>query len=376
MQIPHETRQPRCGLCGSLNVVQICADMPQSMRSDGLILHESLKKFHCDECGAVSGRNDNQPHIPYLRSNGASIFDLRRHHSVAGGISKLIEKYEFSDSPKVLEVGAASFETSFRLKERNPKARITAIDNSPERVISSAAIDMIIGDFSNHNFHVPFDVIFSNNVVEHIADTRQFLGRCSKFLEDAGVLIICCPTFSPASNELLFADHLYHFTPSGLSICCESSDLQIVDHHVSGWDSLTHVYVLRKTLNRMNSCLTKANHRQLFNDRQSHLLEWAKQDETVLGKLRDNVPTLLYGAGEFSQLVRAYLPRTYTRIAAITVDDLTGSREFDKPKIELKSTDPHCGQIIIGSHPASRLAVKEKLLKFGFSDDQIISLSV
>ena len=375
MQTLREMPQPCCGVCGSSNIIQLCSETSQSLRSDGLILQESLKKFHCASCGTASGRN-RQPHTPYLRSDGSSIFDLRRHHSVACGISEIIEEHEPSESPKVLEVGAASFETSLCLKELKPKASITAIENSPERVVSSAAIDIVFDDFSSHNFHVFFDVIFSNNVVEHIAGTREFLARCSQYLKDTGTLIICCPTFSPASNDLLFADHLYHFTPSGLSICCESSGLQIINDHVSGWDNLTHVYVLQKIINKKDSRLTKVDHGQLFQDRQSHLLKWMRQDEAVLGKIRDNVPTLLFGAGEFSQLIRAYLPRTYTQIAAITVDDLTGSREFDKPKIELKSVDPRNGQIIIGSHPATRLAVKEKLLRFGFSDGQIISLSV
>lgn len=374
-QLQQATRQPSCDVCGSLNVIQLCADTIQSMRSDGLILRERLKKFHCESCGTVSGKN-SQPQVPYLRSNGSSIFDLRRHHSVANGIAMLIEKYKTSESPEVLEVGAASFETSLRLKELNQRAKITAIENSPERVISSAAIDVITDDFFSHNFHILFDVIFSNQVIEHIADTRKFLAKCSQYLKDTGTLIICCPTFSPASNELLFSDHLYHFTPSGLSICCESSDLQVIDHYVSGWDSLTHVYVLRKASKKLDAGPTKMDHIRLLQDRKSHLLNWMKQDETVLGKLRDDVPILLYGAGEFSQLIRAYLPRTYARIATITVDDLTGSREFDKPKVELKSIDPSSGQIIVGSHPASRSTVKEKLLNFGFSDDRIISLSV
>lgn len=375
MQTHQEARQPKCGVCGGFDTIQLCADTTRSMRSDGLVLQESLKKFHCKSCGTVSGKN-KQPRIPYLRSNGSSIFDIRRHYSVADGISKIMEKYESAESPKVLEVGAASFETSLRLKELNPKAKIAAIENSPERAISSGAIDIIIDDFLSHDFHVLFDVIFSNHVVEHIANTREFLVRCSQYLESAGVLIICCPTFSPASNELLFADHLYHFTPTGLSICCESSDLQIIDHYVSGWDNLAHVYVLRKTGNKTDLRLTGVDHRRLFQDRQSHLLNWAGQDEAVLGRIRENVPTLLYGAGEFSQLIRAYLPRTYARIAAITVDDMTGSREFEKPKVELGSTDPRNVQIIIGAHPASRPAVKEKLLKHGISDDRIISLSV
>jgi SAM-dependent methyltransferase len=343
------------------------------MRSDGLILQESLKKVHCQNCGTLIGRN-SQPQTPYLRSDGSSIFDLRRHHSVANGISRLIKKYELSSAPEVLEIGAANFETSLHLKTLNPKAKITAIENSPERILSSSVISIVIGDFSSYNFRTSFDVIFSNQVIEHIADTRQFLGTCSQYLKETGTLIICCPTFSPASNELLFADHLYNLTPSGLSRCCESTGFGIVDHFAAAWDSLTHVYILRKS--SADACLIEVDHERLLQDRNAHVLKWLTQDEAVLSQLRDNMPTLLYGAGEFSQLIRAYLPRTYTRIDAITVDGLTGSREFDKPKFELSLIDPRNKQVIIGAHPISRSAVKEKLQKCGFSNDQIISLSV
>ena len=69
----------------------------------------------------------------------------------------------------MLEVGAASFETSLRLKQLNPKAKIAAIESSPERAISSEVIDIIIDDFSGHDFHGLFDVIFSNQVVDDLS---------------------------------------------------------------------------------------------------------------------------------------------------------------------------------------------------------------
>jgi hypothetical protein len=225
-QARHAPAPFACSVCGSATTVLLNADMPNSMRSDGFIIAEPLRKYHCFSCGCVAGRN-SQPSAPYFRSNGASIFDLNRHRSVATGIERLIESIGFRNPVRVLEVGAASFQTSLQLKAINDTFVITAIEPSPECHQIPGDIEIVINDFLAHRFGAKFSLIFSNHVIEHVSDIRSFLNCCRCNLDDDGVILVCCPTATTVSNELLFADHLFHFTPVGISMCCSEQGHRI-----------------------------------------------------------------------------------------------------------------------------------------------------
>lgn len=364
-----------CSVCGGATTELIDVGMPNSMRSDGLVIREPLKKYHCFSCGCLIGRNF-QPFVPYFRSNGSSVFDLIRHRAVANGIAKLIETLGLGNAVKVLEVGAASFQTSLQLKETNNNLAITAVEPSPECQPHCNSINIVIADFLSHQFDEKFDVIFSNQVIEHVSDTRAFLTRCSHNLKDDGFILVCCPTSTVASNELLFSDHFFHFTPAAIAQCCSGSGLTLINNFVSSWDPLTHVYVMRKTSANLQLNENEIPAQALFDDRVRLFSDWSAQEHLIEERIDSGKTLLLYGAGEFSQLIRAYLPRIYSRVEVIILDNITGAREFDKPVI--KASDSKIGgqQVLIGTHPATREAVKNKLLALGFDESNLITMSV
>lgn len=348
--------------------------MPYAMRSDGLILNERLRKYQCLNCGVLLGKN-NQFSKPYLRSSGNSVFDEKRHYAVAVGISELLSKLNLRIEANVLEIGGANFATSIELKKLHPRFNISNIEQSPERIPQNAEINIVIENFLDYFFDKKFDVIFSNNVLEHIDDTRYFLKHASEQLSQDGYIVVCCPTFSPVSNELLFTDHLYHFTPRGLDICCQSVGLQLLEHKVSNWDQLTQTYLISKKSNKKINNFS-IDTLELYKRRKAHIEKWSKQDKLLQSLIKNHTTLLLFGAGEFSQLIRTYLPKSYAKVNSLVVESLSGSRIFDKPIIELKKINASNKQIIVGVNPASQEIVKIKLIEAGFNKSDILILDV
>ena len=74
---------------------------------------------------------------------------------------------------------------------------------------------------------------------------------------------------------------------------------------------------------------------------------------------------ILFGAGEFSQLIRAYLPKLWSKIEFIIVDDIQGVRGFDKPVFLINDVDLHERDIVVGVHPMHCKAVEKRLLALG-----------
>ena len=101
----------------------------------------------------------------------------------------------------------------------------------------------------------------------------------------------------------------------------------------------------------------------LNNERLCYLAQWAHADKRLCEALSDR--PILFGGGEFSQLICAYLPNLWSLITCIVVDDLQGIREFDKPIFQTCEVDLRGRDIVVGLHPMSSKPVIERLLALG-----------
>jgi hypothetical protein len=69
----------------------------------------------------------------------------------------------------------------------------------------------------------------------------------------------------------------------------------------------------------------------LLSERRSYLCAWSKLDDTLLPRLSSGPRLIAFGAGQMATVLRAYAPRTWERIEAIMLDDVSESWTLDKP---------------------------------------------
>jgi 2-polyprenyl-3-methyl-5-hydroxy-6-metoxy-1,4-benzoquinol methylase len=349
------------------------------MRSDGIILHEPLGKFLCNVCGLAIGAN-LQPDDLYSRSDGLSRYEHKRNRAIATGVARLIGKYTGSQSGSLLEVGAASFQTTAILAALLDRWEVFGIDSSPEiQADAIAPVTSIVSDYSTYHFNREFDAVFSNNVIEHVVDLVLFLEKMSREVNRNGVVIACTPSYTCVNHELLFTDHKWHFTPQAMASFSTAARLELIDHFVSEWDSGTHVYVLRKSESPLHCMHTRELPvvSELNELRLSYLSSWNSIQKVVRNRINWDRPLLMFGAGEFAQLVRAYLPDVYQSIAGIIVDSSIGCRDFgDVPIFEMSDFAERDIQLIVAVNPRNAKLVISNLMSLGFSDDNLIPITL
>jgi SAM-dependent methyltransferase len=344
-----------CPLCRQADLAPLPLYLPQAMRSDGLILPEPLRKDACPACGALIGRN-TQPVHPYKRSDGQGAGDIARHARVAQGLAAQMARLDVRGP--VLEVGAASFQTALHLARAYPDLRIVAVEPEPESLPDTTGIEVHLAPFEHLHWQETFGLIYSNHVMEHVPDTRALLAGIAQVLARDGVALISCPSGLVPSHELLFLDHLYHFTPHAVAVAAQDVGLALVESLPTPWEPLSRLFVLRHGQARLPAAAP-----DLTPARRSYLAAWEQAEEALLPQLGD--APILFGAGEFSQLIRAYLPRVYDRINRITVDQLVGIRAFDKPVAPLSELDLRGRVMVLGVHPANTAALRARLAGFG-----------
>lgn len=361
-----------CPYCASPSLTIFQTPKNQCMRSDGLILDESLLKIGCRSCGVIIGKN-NQINSRYQRSLGDSPFDFERHQKVASGLVNHFENLLSQQDLKLIEIGAANFQTSLLIKKIKPSYYITSLDRHPERIPLTNEISIIEKDFFEYNDINKFDICFSNQVIEHFDDPVKFLQHSKELITENGYIITCCPTFSVASIELLFSDHITHFTVDAMSICANRAGLELVYEEVSSWDSLTHVYIFKNANPLIKyKNLSRYDYDYIFQSRMNLFSDWCNADAVINLIFKENDFITIYGAGEFTQLFRTYLPKTWKKIDQIVVDNLNGNRLFDKPIIDFDALKINpLGKFIICSNKKNRNLMYSNLINFGISETNI-----
>ena len=187
---------------------------------------------------------------------------------------------------------------------------------------------------------------------------HEFLKQVEAVLAPNGFALLSCPNGLVPSHELLFSDHLYHFTPAALAAAAQGTGLWLQEFKSTPWEPLSILFTLSKARGLSPAPPEDMTHRRL-----SYFRHWATVEQNLppaLGKA-----PVLFGAGEFSQLIRAYLPRVWDRIDCIIVDDLKGVREFSKPVLRTSDFDLIDRVVLLGVNPASAKALSQRLIHSG-----------
>lgn len=325
------------------------------MRSDGIILDEPLRKDECPHCGGAVGSFTDVA-AAYRRSNGMSPFDVARHHSIAEGIVDIARRYSIFGP--ILEVGAASFQTAIEVARQFPDSRTVAIDPSPEVVPETDLLDCRTCRLEDADFQCSFGFIYSNHVLEHVPDPSDFLSALSSILHDQGLIVVVCPNGQVPSHELLFADHLSHFTDRAMFIVAASAGLSLVEAFDAPWDRLSRIFLLRR-----QPAAEPSVPYGLSEARKAFFEKWSEAQNLLLSEI--NSPLIMFGAGEYSQIIRAYLPRLYDLVECLIVDKVTGTRDFDRPIRLVSDVELKGREIVLAVHPGSVDVLRRRMLDHG-----------
>ncbi len=372
-------RSKNCYACnGNLSLLPM--GMPQSMRSDGLLTPEPLQKGQCEACALGMGLNSPLV-VAFPIIQGKSIAESKRHKKLALGINNIIKQLHRSEERlNLLEVGAANFATSRYLKKLDGSYKITALEPYPEKICETNEINCIFEPFETASLERDYNIIFSNHVIEHNQCPKTFLSKCSDSLTEDGYLIVCCPTSKISHHELLFSDHFYHFSVLSMQLIGNSVGLNLMNAFTAHWDKFTHVFLFskgnirKKPTSHSSAVMWRGDTKRLCHSRKKYLWQWSNLDEKVF-KIIGADDICLYGAGEFSQLIRTYLPKTYSKVHHIVVDDLNGTRKFDKKILAISELPIATARILIGASPSNANIMKNRALSLGIKEKNIYSVA-
>lgn len=159
-------------------------------------------------------------------------------------IEKLLEKFN-DENIRILEVGPGYGTFSKTFKERNPKAKVKAVEpsNSLANICKEAGVDVYHGTIENFSKNVSekFDAIVCFEVIEHVFDPVKMLTSFFDSLKKDGLVIFTCPNgmgfdiqILQEKSDTVDHEHLNYFNPRSIDKLIRRAGLEPVANSTVG----------------------------------------------------------------------------------------------------------------------------------------------
>jgi len=355
------SRSTPCAVCGAAAWTPLPDPGPQSMASDWRVVAEPLARHACGVC-ALARRWPGAASSDALYRSGYELYahapgearERARQQQYAAWIAGALP----AQPAQLLDVGCGNGSLLRALREHWPAARLLGCDPSAESVAHGAGVDLRLwqGTAADLPADAVSDLVVSVNVIEHTHEPLAFLEGLRRATARDGWLAVVCPDGGRPNLELLFADHVFSFAPQHLRALAARAGLDVVRVSPAPGDLGPFQMIVARPA--ASATHVAAPRLEGTAARAAYLSAWASLDERLLERTSEDV--VCFGAGEAAGLLRAYAPRTWSRVHACTVDGQPSGRFGALPIVPLDAVDGGA-TMLVGVRPFDQPRVAERL---------------
>jgi len=369
-----------CQVCGSFEWWDLPNPAPgRSVTTAGRIISESLGKAQCARCGFAQrihaqflGFTDyyEQDYADYYNRPGTTQFHASRYAVLAQWMASVLGRFNPS---RILDVGCGQGWAMEAMKTIYPDAIIEGLE--PSHFNSQVARDKGFSVFEGILGaaalpQVPYDLVFSNNVIQHVTNAREFVTLLKGVVGENGVLIITCPDGSLPNIEILWGDQNFSFLPVHLMRLCEDIGFEVISWFQSPSSPSVppaQMFFLSKNRNMQPAIagtrVPTPEAKEVYEARCGYLNSFSAIDEYLCSATEDCANVFNLGASYWSSVLAAYCPRYWERVSGCVVEGTDSvDREFlDKRVLQLGTVRPtDQDALVFGTSPATHKALSER----------------
>lgn len=371
----------RCYLCGHHDLERLMVpDSDHSVTTDGQLLPVRWDKRQCLHCGLLQSADRDAVRAtmfsyqenyrfydrPFMRS-----FEEPRYRAYAQWIAEAA-RLRAGEGRRVLEVGCGAGWVLEELMRIAPGNSYAGIEPSSDACVAAlrAGLDVRNGSAEEYGGSERFDVVYSINVIEHTVEPAAFAAALAGLIRPGGEIHVVCPNGEVVDPEMLFADHLFSFTRGNLEHLFARAGVRSAAWS-AGENLLDKFQALGGAVAEAHAEPPQAD-AALLARRRRWMERWSMLDALLIERLGSRERVLCFGAGEMSDLLRAYAPRTWQRVGAYVVDrpenaEASGPAPIHGlPLLHLQDADlREWDAILLGTRPVYHAALYERLSRTG-----------
>jgi SAM-dependent methyltransferase len=369
----------KCSVCGRIEWRQLPPPSTELViTTAGKLVPGPLNKAQCSQCGAVqrveTGRLADtdyyERHYTYYERPGADTLDVVRYQALARWVEDAIAPRR---PLSVFDVGCGQGGTMRYLRESWPDAAFAGLEPYPKAVDAARALgfDVAVGRLAlDEPLNRTFDLVFSNNVLQHTTDPVAFIRAQARLLAPDGRLVLSCPDGTHPSVELLMADQNFSLCPPHLDAVAAQAGMRVERRLACPGGPLRNeqlvVLVPFTTEKHQQPVLpTREAVESAYGELAGYMKAWADLDAYLLQAVGNARRTFNLGGGLWSYVLAAYCPRYWAQVECCLVDGHSGQclekevKPFDS--VALSPDDV----IVFGTNPYVQTKLVNRMTEAG-----------
>jgi Methyltransferase domain len=371
---------PICQVCRTNNWLNLPDPVPdRAITTAGRIVAEPLGKAQCAHCGFVQrirarflGDTDyyEQDYAKYYDRPGTTQFHIARYRVLAEWMTSVLPPISFQ---RILDVGCGQGWAMEAMKAFYPHATIEGLEPSSFNSEVARAKGFKVYEARAAKATLPedkYDLVFSNNVIQHVTNAREFVESLKEMVTDDGVIVVTCPDGSVPNIEILWSDQNFSFLPAHLTRLCEESglvDIRWFSSPPSPSVPPAQMLLLSKGAGlkdgKPGMKVLTPNLQDVYKAKCDYLDSFAKIDRHIRTQTEACANVYNFGASYWSSILATYCRTYWPKVSACVVED-TGNVEpqfLDKSVMTLnKLQQNEKDALVLGTSPATHQVLKQR----------------
>jgi len=216
-----------------------------------------------------------------------------------------------------------------------------------------------------------YDLIYANNVLQHVIDPIGFFSDILYHLSSSGRVVFILPDAAEPSNEMMWCDHNFSFRATDLATLAERTGCQVMSWQANPANNNLlnkQLVVLRRegeTPGRAPVPQNLHSNEELFTRRSQYLMRWRYLDDELTRRIHGHRRVFNFGGSMWTWLLAGYCPKYWSTVAACLVDGEHGQTVDKKmvPPSEISFGREDC--IVLGVNPLNQGRFAERLRSLG-----------
>ena len=371
-----------CQVCRGNNWLNLPDPVPdRAITTAGRIVTEPLGKAQCADCGFVQriharflGDTDyyEQDYAKYYERPGTTQFHIARYRVLAEWMTSVLPAISYR---RILDVGCGQGWAMEAMKAFYPEATIEGLEPSSFNSEVARAKGFQVYEARAGKAALAedkYDLVFSNNVIQHVTNAREFVESLKEVVTDDGVIVITCPDGSIPNIEILWSDQNFSFLPAHLIRLCKESGLESVRWFSSPPSpSVPPAQMLLLSKGRglkegkPGMAVPAAKLQDVYKAKCDYLNSFEKIDGHIGTRTEHSANVYNFGASYWSSILAAYCPAYWSKVSACVVED-TGNVEpqfLDKRVTALNQLQRNGNDaLVLGTSPATHQALRSRFI--------------
>lgn len=303
----------------------------------------------------------------YYSRPGAAHYDASRYAAMAEWMKSALGDF----APRsILDIGCGAGWSMMATAALYSGASIEGVEPSLANADKARNAGFVVSSTRLGSEQTPpkeYDLIYANNVLQHVVDPVAFLSEIPRYLSPVAQIVFILPDAEEPCCEMLWCDHNFSFRATDLAALAEKTgfELSLWEPNPANDTLLNKQLVVLNRKGRGNGAAATLQNlysiEELFDRRSQYINRWRSLNEELARSVSGYDRVFNFGGSMWTWHLAGNCPDYWSQVTACIVDGERGQCVGKRvlPTIEISFNNTDC--IVLGINPVNQAKFADRL---------------